>query len=146
MVTLSKKRIRGRIYTYVSKSIRLPDGRVTTITKNLGKGTKQVKNVQNKYKEYFTEKEKELNATWAVQRYKNGYVFSEKEIRKIEQIRVAYKYLIKKLDKTRLRDVFDRFTVNFTYDSNAIEGNSLTLKDVAVVIFDKDSIPGKTLR
>jgi fido (protein-threonine AMPylation protein) len=146
MVTLSKKKIKGRIYTYVSKSIRLPDGRVTTITKNLGKDAKPVKNIQDKYKEYFAEKEKELNAAWAAKKYKNGYVFSEEEIRKIEHMRVSYKYLIKKLDKTRLKDVFDRFTVNFTYDSNAIEGNSLTLKDVAIVIFDKQSIPGKSLR
>ncbi|MDI6721719.1 MAG: Fic family protein, partial [Candidatus Aenigmarchaeota archaeon] len=31
-------------------------------------------------------------------------------------------------------------------DSNAIEGNSLTLKDVSIVIFDNENIAGKSLR
>lgn len=35
--------------------------------------------------------------------------------------------------------------VNFTYESNAIEGNSLTLKDVAIVIFEKTMVKGKDL-
>ncbi|MBI2173557.1 MAG: Fic family protein [Candidatus Aenigmarchaeota archaeon] len=146
MVTISKKRIKGKTYLYISKSIRLPDGRVTTITKNIGKGIKINSKTKKKYEGYFIEKEKELNALWAAKKYKNKYILSDEEIKKIEHIRISYKYLLKNMDKNRLRDIFDRFTVNFTYDSNAIEGNSLTLKDVAIVIFDRQSIPGKSLR
>jgi len=41
-------------------------------------------------------------------------------------------------DRPRLKDILDRFTVNFTYESNAIEGNSLTLKDVTLILEEKD--------
>lgn len=54
--------------------------------------------------------------------------------------------MIKKLDPERKKDIFNRFTVNFTYDSNAIEGSSLTLKDVSIIIFDKETVPNKPLR
>ena len=61
MVRIARKRIKGKIYYYIAKSIRLPGGKVVTITKNLGKkATKLDKNVYNKYKEYFSQKEKEI--------------------------------------------------------------------------------------
>ncbi len=61
-------------------------------------------------------------------------------------MRTDYGRLVKKMDKARMKDVFDRFTANFTYDSNAIEGSSLTLKDVSVIMFDRESVAGKPLR
>jgi Fic family protein len=42
--------------------------------------------------------------------------------------------------------LFDRFTANFTYESNALEGNSLTLKDVAIILFENAILKGKDLR
>ena len=44
--------------------------------------------------------------------------------------------VLKRLSKKQLKDLFDRFTANFTYESNAIEGNSLTLNDVAIVAYE----------
>jgi len=148
MVSISRKKIKGRIYKYLSKSVRLPGGRVTTIVKLLkpGENIKDVGALWKKYEDYFDPKEKELLVKWSVKTYEKSYVFSEEELRKAEVIKVSYRRLIKKLDKQRLKDVFDRFTVNFTYDSNAIEGNSLTLKDVSVIVFNNETVSGKSLR
>ena len=148
MVAVSWKEIRGKKYAYLNYSFRLPDGRVVTITKRLKEGeeTKSKSILVRKYRDFFIEKERLLSANWAVNRYKISYIFSAEEIKKIEAMRLAYRYLIKKLDKVRLKDVFDRFTAIFTYDSNAIEGSSLTLKDVAVIMFDKESVQNKPLR
>ena len=82
----------------------------------------------------------------ALKTFTAGSIFTEEEIRKVEATRIDYKRLLKKLTKEQKKDIFDRFTLNFTYESNALEGNSLTLKDVAIVIFDKTSIKGKDLR
>ena len=57
-----------------------------------------------------------------------------------------YSNIIKKISKKDKKDLFDRFTANFTYESNALEGNSLTLKDVAIVMFENSTIKGKDLR
>ncbi|MDI6721720.1 MAG: hypothetical protein QMD85_04980, partial [Candidatus Aenigmarchaeota archaeon] len=61
--------------------------------------------------DFFIEKEKEINGNWASNCYKKSRIFSEEEIKKTEEIKVSYKHLIKKLDKIRLKDIFDRFTV-----------------------------------
>ena len=75
---------------------------------------------------------------------KNLSVWPE-EIR-IKNLTPVKRSLIKKLTKNQLKDVLDRFTVNFTYESNALEGNSLTLKDVTMVLQENQIIKGKNLR
>ena len=147
MTYISSKIIKGRRYAYLTRPIRMPDGNVIKLSKLLSHDEKKnITTLVKKYGNYFDQKEIELAAKWAVQKYKAGHIFSAEEIRKIEIIKVSYNRLIKNVIKEQRKDIFDRFTANFTYDSNAIEGNSLTLKDVAVVMFDKESIPGKPLR
>jgi len=148
MVRVSWKKIGKNKYAYLAHSIRLPDGSITTITKRLKEGDekKRIGILLRKYGEFLSEKEKDIAAKWAEKNYKKSYVFSSDEIKKIEGVRIDYNHLIKKLDKDRKKDIFDRFTANFTYDSNAIEGNSLTLKDVAIVMFENETVPNKPLR
>ncbi|MBI2578335.1 MAG: Fic family protein [Candidatus Aenigmarchaeota archaeon] len=148
MVRVSWKRIGGRKYAYLAHSIRLPDGTVTTITKRLEEGDERKGSgaLARKYSAFLSEKEKDMAGKWATKHYNGSYIFSSEEMRKIEAAGVGYARLLKKLDKARKKDILDRFTANFTYDSNAIEGNSLTLKDVAIVMFEKETVPGKPLR
>lgn len=134
------KKIKGKRYKYAVKSIRLPDGKVTSlevIYKN--QGNKELKKI-------FEEKEKNENLKYVLKIFKPDHIFNKKELEKIESIKVDYKRVIKKLSKTSLKDLFDRFTANFTYESNALEGNSMTLKDVVIVMFENISIKGKDLR
>ena len=42
-------------------------------------------------------------------------------------------------------DVYDELTLQLTYNSNRIEGSSLTIKETAAVIFDNVSLPDKDL-
>lgn len=148
MVRIAWKNIKGHKYAYLAHSIRLSDGTVKTITRRLKEGEEKssVRILAKKYRDFFVKKEKELAAKYAMKNYNVSYIFSNEQTKKIESIRIEYNYLIKKIDKARKKDIFDRFTANFTYDSNAIEGNSLTLKDVAIVMFDKETIPDKSLR
>ena len=142
MVYVKEKTIKGRKYYYLTKSIRLPDGKVKTIQKIL----KNKKESLSKYEEWIEGQEKNFFAVWALKHYEADSVFSKEEIRKIEEMKVDYGKILRSLSKQQRKDLFDRFTVNFTYESNAIEGNSLTLKDVAIVIFEKAMIKGKELR
>jgi len=41
---------------------------------------------------------------------------------------------------------YDHFVAKFTYDSNAIEGNTLTLKETSLILFDHITPSGKSLR
>lgn len=145
MVHISRKTINGKEYTYLIKSVRLPDGSVKKLSKLIKeKASKGF--LERKYSEYLLEREREANIKWALKRFEKTSVLTREEIAKIESIRVDYRHLIKKLSKEQHKDVFDRFIVNFTYESNALEGNSLTLRDVAIVIFEKRHAKGKDLR
>ncbi len=145
MSHLTVKKIKGKRYAYLVKSIRLPDGSVGKISKMV-KEKKSVASLEKRYSDYFTEKEKEFAANWAIRKYGTDIVFTEEQIKKLELIKVGYRHLLKKFRKEQMKDALDRFIVNFTYESNALEGNSLTLKDVAIVIFEKVHAKGKSLR
>ncbi len=143
MVHLSAKKIKGRKYLYAVKSIRLPDGRVTTLDKLIKASTKfNSKELQT----FFDEKEAKLCAAFCQKNFSLFKLRGEEPLVRIEQMRLEYKKILVKLSQNQLRDLFDRFTVNFTYESNALEGNSLTLKDVAIVIHENIAINGKELR
>lgn len=141
MAAIIEKTVRGRKYRYVAKSIRLPDGTVKTIQKIIRPGEKM-----NGSEEFFGKREKELFLEYALRKYRTDSIFTREEFGKVEDMRVDYRHILRKLNKNQLKDVFDRFTANFTYESNAMEGNSLTLKDVAMVMFDNLMPSGKNLR
>ncbi len=146
MVYLSVKKIKGKKYSYLMKSLRLPGGKVITLQKLVNEKGKTLEQLINENREFFAEKEKEAFANFALNNYRSDLIFSEKEIKKIEGMKVEYLELIKGFSKEQYKDVFDRFIANFTYESNAIEGSSLTLKDVAIVMFENRSLEGKDLR
>lgn len=146
MVSIKEKKIKGKKYYYLSKSIRMPNGKVSTIEKIIPNKNTPLKKLEKEHSDFFVKKEKELFTKFALKKYETDSVFSEEELRKIEEIKVDFQRTIRKFSKNQWKDVFDRFIANFTYESNAIEGNSLTLKDVAIVMFEKRSIKGKELR
>ncbi len=139
------KVIKGRKYRYLTKSIRMPDGSVKTLQR-LVKGKMSLEAAGKEYAEYMDAEEKRVNTDYALSKYASDSIFTKQQITKVEEMKVEYNQMLKRFSKEQYKDVFDRFTANFTYESNAIEGNSLTLKDVAIIIFDGRSPEGKDLR
>ncbi|MBI2043671.1 Fic family protein [Candidatus Pacearchaeota archaeon] len=134
------KIIHGKSYKYAAESFRFPDGKIKKIEVLFNnQNKKELENIFNK-------KKKKAFFEYAIKKYKTDSVFSKEEFLKIESIRVDYSDIIKKISNKDKKDLFDRFTANFTYESNALEGNSLTLKDVAIVMFENSTIKGKDLR
>lgn len=140
MTHYAQKKIKGKGYLYAIKSIRLPDGKVHKIAKRVD--SKQ----QDDLDDYFDQKEIEARIRFAEKHYEPLKIRSPAALEKIERMRLEYRKIVSKMTDAQKADLFDRFTVNFTYESNAIEGNSLTLKDVAIVIHENVAIPGKSLR
>ena len=134
------KTIKGKKYKYAVRSVRLPDGKIVSLEK-IYKGE-----AKKKIEKELDGKEKEYYMKYMLNNFKTDHILKKEEFRKIEEIRVDYRKILKKISKTSLKDLLDRFTANFTYESNALEGNSLTLKDVAILMFENVSIKGKDLR
>jgi len=147
MVFISKKIIKGKKRYYLEKSVRLPNGKVKKFSiylKSYGQGRKS--NEISGLKELLNAKIQKELAEFAAKYYKSQNIFNEELLRKLEEIKLGHREIIKGLNKKQLQDIIDRFTVNFTYESNAIEGNSLTLKDVTFVLHEKKALKGKDLR
>lgn len=143
MSSIKEKTIKGKKYLYAEYSFRLPDGKIKKISKLI----KNKEDFNNKeIKDYFLKKEVEANQYVIVKKYKADSVLTEGKLRKIEENKIKYKHIINSLTKNQIKDILDRFTVNFTYESNAIEGNSLTLKDVTMILSENIVPEGKNLR
>ncbi len=143
MVSVRKKRINGKEYLYAEHSFRLPNGNVKKTSK-LVKSAEEAKGPETK--KYFLRKEEEEYAKYASSKYIPDYVLTKQKIEKLELFKAEYRQIIRSLTKAQFKDILDRFTANFTYESNAIEGNSLTLKDVTL-FFSHNILPkGKDLR
>ena len=143
MVSVTYKKINGKKYLYAEHSFRLPDGKIKKISKLIQKKEdKENKIVKN----YFLNKQIEAYQKYALEKYKKDTIFSKEQIKKLEQMKVEYKEIMKKCSKKQIKDILDRFTVNFTYESNAIEGNSLTLKDVTLILEENIVPKDKDLR
>jgi Fic family protein len=143
MVSVKHKTINGRKYLYAEHSFRLPNGKIKKISK-LIKNKEEEKNKE--IKDYFLKKQIESYQDYALETYKQDSILNEEQIKKLEQIKVEYKEIIKSFTKNQIKDILDRFTINFTYESNAIEGNSLTLKDVTLILGENVVPKNKDLR
>ena len=143
MVSIKEKLLSGKNYLYAEYSFRLPNGKIKKISKLIkSKEKAQTKEI----KEYFLKKEVEAYQQFAIKYYNQDDVLTKQKIEKIEEFKVEYKQIIKSLSKKQFQDILDRFTVNFTYESNALEGNSLTLKDVTLLLAENIVPKGKDLR
>lgn len=134
------KLIKNKKYRYAVESFRLPDG-------TQKKAEILVKSqIKKELQKIIDEKKKNIFIKYMLKRYRTDGIFDKKEFEKLEKIRLDYQKTIRKIPKNNLKDLFNRFTANFTYESNSLEGNSLTLKDVAMIMFENLAIKGKDLR
>ncbi|MBU1111702.1 MAG: Fic family protein [archaeon] len=146
MVFVSKKVIKGKPRYYLEKSLRFPDHKTKKFSVYLKDYSADKPSDLAKYKEILNDKVIEAQKEFVIKYYKKDYIFTEETLKKLENIKVGYEEVLKKLTKQQLKDLLDRFTVNFTYESNAIEGNSLTLKDVTFIIKEGKVLKNKDLR
>lgn len=69
-------------------------------------------------------------------------LLTEKEKKELEEIKKEYL----SQSKTNLENRYESFCSLFTYNSNAIEGNTLTLQETAQLLFEKRVPSSKSLR
>ena len=136
MAFVSTKAIKGIKRYYLEKSIRLPSGKVKKFSvylKGYDSGRKY-KGIGD-YNALLDSKIRKELVEFALSYYKKSGIFDASLLKGLEEIKLDYKDILKKITKKQWQDIIDRFTVNFTYESNAIEGSSLTLKDVTFILY-----------
>lgn len=132
MVYHEVRRVKEKAANYLVQNSRVGD-RFSKTSKFIGYG-KLSKNKVSLEKHKFEEELREGRASENL---------SVKQIREIETLRKIYFERLKSYDKENFEEAF--FT-ELTYDSNAIEGSTLTLADTSLVINEGIVPEGKTLR
>ena len=147
MVFITKKKINNKERYYIEYSFRYPNKKLKKISIYLKDyKIKNKEDIIKKYTSILKNKEKELLIKYTLKKYKSNHIFNKNRIKKLEESKLEYKKIIKSINKQQFKDIIDRFTANFTYESNALEGNSLTLKDVTLILHENITIKDKDLR
>jgi len=144
MVFVRAKEIKGKKHYYLEKSIRLSNGKIKKFSVYIKDYDK--KKDFSEYEVVLNKKIRKEKTKFVTEYYQNNHIFTKSRLIKLEEIKLDYQDILNKLNKKQFQDILDRFTVNFTYESNAIEGNSLTLKDVTFIIQEGKILKEKDLR
>jgi Fic family protein len=127
MAYIDKIKSGNKNFYYLGKTIRINQNKWKKIRIKLGteKPTKEV--IAKKLKELKLEQYKIYN---------EEYIDSDK-LEVIDDFKEVYQNHLKKLPKTVVEKEEEDFVIRFTYNSNAIEGNRLTLRDTYLIIKEK---------
>lgn len=119
----------NKTYYYRVRSIRKAR-KVAKVRQYLGKNLSK-----DKLRKLELEADKKLNSSL-------NSLLTEKEILILDQIKKNYF----KLPKENYQNRYEAFLAQFTYNTNAIEGNTLSLQETSYVLFENRTPEGKSLR
>lgn len=117
-------------YYYLTKNVRLSLNRWKKIRIFLG-NKKPLKEELKKYAQEIEDKSKPLLKT------SNYTYLSEHDAETLQDLRESYNAWFKQIPRSIKEKLDEDFVIRFTYHSNAIEGNRLTLRQTALILKDK---------
>ena len=113
MVSIGKKNIEGKTYYYLEHSYR-KNGKVDKKTKYLGK--RIPKNIEELKEEFLLE------------------IYQEFWFEKFDKIKEKFNKEKKNIPPSAKKKQLENFTIKFTYNTNKIEGSTLTLRETALLL------------
>ncbi len=147
---IENKKIGKNYYNYLKISVRFGDKVRTKTIAYLGKGvvTKiKAKKIFAKFKKIADEiKQKTLEELKLETLNINKELLNAQQLNKLEQIKSNFNKKLKILDKETLKDMYNDFVTLFVFNTNAIEGNTLTLRDTDLLLNKNITPSGKSLR
>ena len=144
MVYLEKKKIGRETYFYLVKNVRLK-GKFKKFRIYLGKGEipkGELKRSRLKYSKILGKRADDYLAS----KDPLSGLLTKKEIEDLDNIKKNYKKIYKKIPKEIRKKHYEDFLIRFTYNTNAIEGSTITLNETKLILLDKITPPNRTLR
>ena len=127
MAYIDKIKSGKKIFFYLGKTIRLGENKWKKIRIKLGEKEPTKEEIKKKLLELKLE---EYNI------YNKDYLDADK-LEIIDDFKEVYTNHLKQIPKTIAEKEEAGFVIRFTYNSNAIEGNRLTLRDTYLIIKEK---------
>ncbi|MBU3896843.1 MAG: Fic family protein [Nanoarchaeota archaeon] len=130
MVTVEKIKRGNKTYFYVSKNFRMGNNKWKRIRKYFG-NKEPTKEQIRKTAEQIELEAKKLGLAKESHEFK--YI-TDDEVEVLEDIKQSYNDWWKRLPDESKQKYSEDFLVRFTYNSNAIEGNTLSLRDTHLIL------------
>lgn len=144
MVYHEEKKIGKYKFHYIVKTLRLK-GKMKKLRVYAGKGEKTEREIKELIKKYSPELEKKTKDLLFSEDPLFG-LLTEKEEMLLSKIREGDQKKLKKMDKLAWKNYYEWFLTRFTYDTNAIEGSTLSLQDTGLILFENVVPKGKSPR
>ncbi len=142
MSYLREKRSGKKTGIYLTQSIRL-NGKIRNISVLLG--YKPISDIDKLKKQKEPILKKKIERLLSSER-EDYMLLSEQERQTLKNLAEAYQKALKKFDPVTKQKYLDWFLTQFTYDTNAIEGSSVPLEEVGLILFDKVVPADRNLR
>lgn len=150
---IEKQKKKSGVYFYLAENIRKkPGGRSKTAGSHgwervrvyLGKDLTK-KKLAHLLRSKKAELRKKINETRKQSDPLFG-IISEEQKRKLDQIKESYLKNKQKAAGSVYENYYQYFVTGFTYDTNAIEGSTITLQETGLILFDRIVPEGKSLK
>jgi len=132
MVFVRKRKIGKSAYYYLVKSIRVGRDKWKKIERYIGKKYPTLEQIKGFRASLPTTKER-LELTG-------------KELEILKEIRERFQTRFKEFSEAQKEKYLKQVSIKYTYNSNAIEGSTLTLRDTALILKDRMTPKGKELK
>ena len=144
MSYVQEKIIKGKKYLYLVKTVRVA-GTWKKFSVYLGKGNlgkERLHKLKGKYSKILDQK---------ISAYLQSVdplfsLLSKKQTDELEKVREAWKKFRGRTSVEAERSWYEWFLTTFTYNTNAIEGSTITQLETSMILFDELTPPGKTMR
>ena len=118
-------------YYYLTKNLRVGINKWKKIRVYIG----DKKPTKSEIKKYAEQIEKQIEQE-GLKKSEYSYL-GEEDAETLQDLKEGYKEWLRKNPESLKNKLYDDFVIRFTYHSNAIEGNRLTLRQTALILKDK---------
>jgi Fic family protein len=135
MASLKERNVKGKKYLYVYSSASYK-GKKKIFEKSIGPKDSDKKELEEKKKFYsaFVDIKKEMYLTYLETKHTKFQYLHEGYAFPLVNTKIQYQNYLSKLYPTDLEKYKEEFEVRYVYNTTAIEGNTLTLKETALVL------------
>jgi len=138
-----EKIIKDKKYHYLEKNVRT-NGKWKKFSIYIGKRNLSKKQIQFLKRKYSKVLDRRVNSYLkSIDPLLN--LLSDRQIKKLEEIKQKYGKDYKKMPPEGKQRYYEWFITQFTYNTSAIEGSTVTLRETGMILFDKITPSGKTL-
>lgn len=157
MVYIYKKVVGGKSYYYlrasarkgervVSKDIAYLGGSIDDVRRSLEKLPRYKSEIRKSYRNIRRFLESNHYIEQAVSMKLKSDAFLADKLTEVEACKLHYTSVFKRLDETTQKEALNNFLIEFAFNTTAIEGNTITLKEARNLIEEGRTPKNKTLR